>query len=42
MRPQKITFGDMRAMGVRGVLVYCADYLAATASLSAPITGLMR
>jgi hypothetical protein len=23
MRPQKITFGDMREMGVRGVLVYC-------------------
>jgi hypothetical protein len=23
---QKITFGDMREMGVRGVLVYCADY----------------
>lgn len=22
-RPQKITFGEMRAMGVRGVLVYC-------------------
>nr|WP_084299191.1 hypothetical protein [Bradyrhizobium sp. WSM1743] len=26
MRPQKITFGQMRAMDVRGVLVYCADY----------------
>ena len=25
-RPQKITFGDMRDMGVRGVLIYCADY----------------
>ncbi|MCP3459765.1 hypothetical protein [Bradyrhizobium sp. CCGUVB23] len=25
-RPQKITFGEMRQMGVRGVLVYCADY----------------
>jgi hypothetical protein len=23
---QKITFGEMRASGVRGVLVYCADY----------------
>jgi hypothetical protein len=22
-RPQKITFGDMRESGVRGVLVYC-------------------
>jgi hypothetical protein len=27
MRPQKITFGKMRDdMGVRGVVVYCADY----------------
>jgi hypothetical protein len=26
MRPQKITFGDMREMGVRGIVVYCADY----------------
>ena len=25
-RPQKITFGEMRGMGVRGVLVYCSDY----------------
>jgi hypothetical protein len=25
-RLQKITFGEMRDMGVRGVLVYCADY----------------
>ncbi|MEY9475160.1 hypothetical protein ABH992_007559 [Bradyrhizobium yuanmingense] len=22
-RPMKITFGEMRAMGLRGVLVYC-------------------
>ncbi|WP_458151756.1 hypothetical protein, partial [Bradyrhizobium sp. UFLA05-109] len=26
-RPVKITFGEMRAMGMRGVLIYCADYL---------------
>jgi hypothetical protein len=26
MRPQKITFGEMREMGLRGVLIYCADY----------------
>jgi hypothetical protein len=26
MRPQQITFGDMRQMGVRGVLIYCAGY----------------
>jgi hypothetical protein len=24
--PTKITFGEMRDMGVRGVLIYCADY----------------
>ena len=24
--PQKITFGEMRASGVRGVLVYCRDH----------------
>ena len=25
-RPQKITFAAMRDSGVRGILVYCADY----------------
>jgi hypothetical protein len=25
-RPQKITFGEMRSSGVRGVLVYCQNY----------------
>ena len=25
-RPTKITFAEMRGMGVRGLLVYCADY----------------
>jgi hypothetical protein len=25
-RTQKITFGEMRASGVRGVLVWCADF----------------
>ncbi|MBR0797293.1 hypothetical protein JQ615_18045 [Bradyrhizobium jicamae] len=25
-RHQKITFGEMREMGVRGVLVYCSDH----------------
>jgi hypothetical protein len=24
-RPQKITLGEMRASGVRGLLIYCAD-----------------
>jgi hypothetical protein len=23
---QKITFGEMRSSGVRGLLIYCADY----------------
>ncbi len=25
-RPQKITFGEMREMGVRDVLIYCRDH----------------
>ena len=25
-RPTKISFGDMREAGVRGLLIYCADY----------------
>jgi len=25
-RQQKITFGEMRASGTSGILVYCADY----------------
>jgi hypothetical protein len=25
-RPQKITFAEMREMGVHGLLIYCADY----------------
>jgi hypothetical protein len=25
-RPVKITFGEMREMGVRGILIYCTDY----------------
>ena len=25
-RPTKITFGDMREQGVRGILIYCAEY----------------
>ena len=26
IRPTKITFADMRDMGVRGLLIYCSDY----------------
>jgi hypothetical protein len=25
-RPQKITLAEMRAAGVRGLLIYCSDY----------------
>jgi hypothetical protein len=25
-RPQKITFAEMRASGVRGLRIYCSDY----------------
>lgn len=25
-RPVKITFAEMREQGVRGILIYCADY----------------
>jgi hypothetical protein len=25
-RPQKITLGEMRSSGVRGLLIFCADY----------------
>jgi hypothetical protein len=35
-RPQKITFGEMRSSGVRGILIYCADY---TCSHSIAISG---
>jgi hypothetical protein len=24
--PEKITFGEMRDVGVRGLLIYCSDY----------------
>ena len=34
--PQKITFAEMRDMGVRGLLIYCADY---RCSHSIAITG---
>jgi hypothetical protein len=30
-RQQKITLGEMRSSGVRGLLIYCADYKCAHA-----------
>jgi len=38
-RPQKITFGEMRESGVRGVLIYCSDTHAAIRSPPTPILG---
>jgi len=35
-RPTKITFADMCAHGVRGILVYCADYRIAVAQTAPP------
>jgi hypothetical protein len=35
---QKITFGEMRASGVRGVLIYCADYRCSHAMVQRKIT----
>jgi hypothetical protein len=40
-RPQKITFAEMRAAGVRGLLVYCSDYHAAIGLRSAATDGPM-
>ena len=39
--PRKITFAEMRDMGVRGVLIYAPTIVAATRSRSAPMAGLM-
>ena len=41
-RPDKITFGDTREQGVRGILIYCADYRCAprAATLAAPLLWL--
>jgi hypothetical protein len=40
-RPQKITFAEMRDMGVRGLLIYCPTTAAATQSRSVEIVGPM-
>ena len=36
-RPVKITFGEMRSSGVRGLLVYCANYRCAAVSQSSAL-----
>jgi hypothetical protein len=43
-RPQKMTFAEMRDMGVRGLLIYCADYRCAPreATLAATFFALGR
>ena len=38
---QKITFAEMRAAGVRGVLIYCSDYRCSHSTASTPIDGPM-
>jgi hypothetical protein len=38
---QKITFGEMRAAGVRGLLIYCADYHCSHGRRSAATDGAM-
>jgi hypothetical protein len=37
--PTKITFAELRDLGVRGVLIYCADYRCSQRSPSSPITA---
>jgi len=34
--PQKITFGEMRSSGARGLLIYCADYHCSHSSAISP------
>ena len=34
-RQQKITLGEMRSSGVRGLLIYCADYTIADQAVDA-------
>ena len=42
-RPQKITFAEMRASGVRDVLIYCADYdCSHSTAISADRSGARR
>ena len=41
-RPTRVTFAEMRTAGVRGVLIYCSDYSAATPPPSAQIGDLIR
>jgi hypothetical protein len=40
-RPAKITFGEMQAAGVVGILVYCADYKCTIRSRCRRIAGPM-
>ena len=39
-RPQKITFAEMRDMGVHGVVVYCQDYKCSHSQSLSAIVGL--
>jgi hypothetical protein len=39
-RLQKITFAEMRASGVRGILIYCADHKCSHSIAASRISGL--
>jgi hypothetical protein len=39
-RPQKITVGEMRSTGVRGILVYCSDFRRKTGAIERRSTKL--
>ena len=41
VRRQKITLGEMRDAGVRGLLIYCSDYRCSHSTGSAAIDGRM-
>ena len=38
-KPTKITFAELRELGVRGVLIYCADYQCSH-SIAVMVSGL--
>jgi len=41
-KPTKITFAELRELGVRGVLIYCADYRCSPRLRSTLINGRMK
>jgi hypothetical protein len=41
-RPTKITLGEMRESGVRGVLIYCSDYKCSHYATASADSGRMK